>query len=375
MLKIDEITSFYQECKNKYSPMTIEEFKGLSAIIQKNYDGNCKEEHSLIVVVDLINQKPKYGELIHTFQTCIALKILKVSIKVYLFMPNSGTKMYWKKLITHDTVMQGLFKDASSLATILLGEFDIKHKVVSDPEFQNKLLMQTHTKILFGTTIRKIIKYRTKKEFEGLYSNFFKLNQELLSLILVQYYDILTNHSKEWLVGDLLRKKFALKEQGTYLTTNFRYNPQRMAKNSDAKMTLRLANYFWRRYSYKTLILTCEKGQKLLNNSCEISQDAIIYGKPGSFIQESILAANTKMFYQVQGGGIGIWPLFSKNIPYIFICDPGCLVCFNQKSLHPISNHTTQEYYSILDATVKNIFWGRMKLFAKTILQEEGKFE
>ena len=53
-------------------------------------------------------------------------------------------------------------------------------------------------------TIRKMSKYQTKKEFEGQYSNFFKLNQELLSLILVQYYDILTNHSKEWLVGDLM---------------------------------------------------------------------------------------------------------------------------------------------------------------------------
>lgn len=372
MLKIDEIANFYQKCKQKYSPMTIEEFKKLSSLIQKNHDSNNKELCRLIVVIDLIKQKPKYGELIHTFQSCIALKILKVDLKVYLFLPHSKTKMYWKRMITSDKVMRRVFDDAHSLATMLLSGFDIKHKVVYDPQYQNKLLEQTHTKIFFGTTVRRMNSFRIKKEFEGMYSNFFKLNQEFLSLLLVQYHDDLRNYPKEWLVGDLLRKNYKSSKQDSYLTTNFRYNPQRENKNSDAKNTLKMANYFWKHYSYKTLILTCERGQKFLIDSCGSNQDAMIFGQPGVFIQESILAANTKMFYQIQGGGMGIWPLFSKNIPYIFLCDAGCLVCFNSNSLHPIASNMTQEYYSILDTKDVERFPDKLKSFAKVILGEEA---
>ena len=366
MDRIDKITSFYNKCAKKYDLETINEFMITHKQIS-NMDNNHVAKYKKNIVIDLTVSKPKYGELIHTIQTCIVLKHLGFTVKLYIFKANSLSNHIFEGLLNNDLVMKNAYEDIEEIATITLQNQGIVCKIVEDRVLQSKILDDHDNSVIFRDTLQTSHGCSDKKQYSAT-KNFFALNQEFLSLLFVQYCSFLLSLDKKYLVGDILREasKGENKQEDKYISTNFRFNPARPIKNGDVKTIISAAEYFYKKYSCKTLVLTCKQGHRYLNKIIKNS-DSIIYGSPGNFIEESKLLVHSKLFYQVQGGGIGIWPLFSNEIPFAFLCDPGCLVPYTSKTLFSIHNFETQVFLSSKEKVLEE-FWSETKQLGKKIL-------
>ena len=279
---------------------------------------NKRGEYRKYIIIDLTISKPKYGEIISAMQTCIALKHLGFSVTLYIFRSNALSNHIFSDLINNDLVMKKAYMDVETVATLLLQNQGVICKLVQDKHLQSTILDDHEKSVLFRDTLYKSHGYSEKNQY-GAIENFFALNQEFLSLLFVQYASFFLSIKCKYLAGDILREasKREVKHSGNYISTNFRLNLSRPNKNGDATMIVRKADYFYKKYSYRTLVLTCKHGHEYLSKYSK-DNDAIIYGFPGNFIEESKLLVNSKFFYQVQGGGIGVWPLFSNEIPLRF---------------------------------------------------------
>ena len=257
--------------------------------------------------------------------------------------------------------------DVETVATLLLQNQGVICKLVQDKNLQSTILDDNEKSVLFRDTLYKSHGYSEKNQY-GAIENFFALNQEFLSLLFVQYASFFLSIKCKYLAGDILREasKREVKHSGNYISTNFRLNLSRPNKNGDATMIVRKADYFYKKYSYRTLVLTCKHGHEYLSKYSK-DNDAIIYGFPGNFIEESKLLVNSKFFYQVQGGGIGVWPLFSNEIPFAILCNPGCLVPYTNKTLFGIHNSQKQIFLSSKEKVFEE-FWAEARQLGKEVL-------
>ena len=366
MDRIDIIASFYNKCAKKYDLQVLKEFILTHKQIS-NMDNNHLAKYKKNIIIDLTVSKPKYGEIIHTIQTCIVLKHLGFTVKLYIFKANSLSNHIFSNLLKNDLVMKNAYEDIEEIVTIILQNQGIVCKIVENKVLQLKILDDHENSIVFRDTLHKSHGCSDRRQY-GAIKNFFALNQEFLSLLFVQYCSFLFSLDDKYLVGDILREASmeANKQGEKYISTNFRFNSSRPDKNGDATTIASTAEYFYKKYSCKTLVLTCKHGHSYLSKNIKNS-DSIIYGSPGNFIEESKLLVHSRLFYQVQGGGIGIWPLFSNEIPFAFLCDPGCLVPYTSKTLFSIHNSKTQIYLPRKEKVFEE-FWAETKKLGKEVL-------
>ena len=80
-----------------------------------NMDNNHVAKYKKNIVIDLTVSKPKYGELIHTIQTCIVLKHLGFTVKLYIFKANS-LSIILEGLLNNDLVMKNAYEDIEEIA-------------------------------------------------------------------------------------------------------------------------------------------------------------------------------------------------------------------------------------------------------------------
>ena len=306
-LSNDDINHFLIRTRDSYLDVVHDEEKLASMIKDKKHD-----EYS--VVIDLCSHKPKYGEVLLTFQLIIMLKILGININCYIF--NSNHKEHcFSQLVQNDKVMAKLFDEIAEFSEILLPGFGINCETIYDIKTQNNFLLDMRNNILFGDQLIERRRAKTVGELLKFKYNFFSFNQQLIHIVMVKYNNILRLSKESWLIGDIIRRislNSDLKnENESYFATNFRFNTERPKKNSNLEYVSNIAKRVWERYNVKTLINTCEDGHSFYINSNYYDSKHVFFARPGHFLEESYVLVQSELLYQAQGGGIstGIYAL------------------------------------------------------------------
>ena len=364
MDRIDIIAKFYNNCKKSYGTEVFREF----AIIHEEVKYMMKYPnipYTKVIIIDLTISKPKYGEAIAAMQTCNVLNTLGYQVKLYIFKRTEMDGHVFETMIKRDKVMKNAYRDIERIAEILIKSQGMKYKVVEDKELQKTLLENKAEQLLFSSTIKASNSCTQKDEYAEM-DNFFRLNQELLSMLFAQYCDYLKINGHRYLVGDILKEQSPKETKEDIITTNFRFNIVRPNKNGQLATIINAAEYFYKKLSYRTMVVTCRDGQNYLKKHCQ-GLNSIIFGSPGNFIEESKLMMNSAFYHQVQGGGIGVWPLFSTSFPYTVLCDPGCLIPYKRRSLFAIGDTDKQVFLSSRECTIKE-YWKNTKNMAIEVL-------
>ena len=151
MDSINIIGNFYSRCKEGYSPHTFDELSR----IYKEVDQIKRTESGLfrkILIVDLMSNKPKYGEIIMAMQTIIALKCLGYKVKVYIYKKREIEGHVFEGMMKMDSVMTDAYHDTEELAKILLIKSGIPCKIVEDKESQMEIQTRKDV-ILYADTV------------------------------------------------------------------------------------------------------------------------------------------------------------------------------------------------------------------------------
>ena len=366
MDRIEIIAEFYNKCKKYYNMEVFTEFEKVQEEI-RNMIKNNNTSYTKVLIIDLTISKPKYGEMIATMQTCNVLNKLGYEVKLYIFRRKETKGHIFEGMIKKDRVMLSAYRDIEKIADILVKSQGMKCKVVEDKELQRTILENKSGQIVFSNTLKASNSCTQRHEYAGI-DNFFALNQELLSMLFAQFRNSLKGSSKIYLVGDILKEHGPKEGIQNLITTNFRFNKVRPNKNGQIATIINTAEYFYKKKSYRTMVLTCKDGQNYLKKHSE-GLNSIVFGSPGEFIEESKMLMNSAFYHQVQGGGIGVWPLFSSSIPYTVLCDPGCLIPYKRQSLFAISKTEKQVFLSSSEYTFQE-YWKNTKNMAIEVLSK-----
>ncbi len=364
MERIDIIAEFYNKCKKRYGMEVFTEFEKIHDEIRNMIKYNYTK-YTKVLIIDLTISKPKYGEVIAVMQTCNVLNKLGYEVKLYIFKRKEIDGHVFEAMIKNDRVMMSAYRDIERIAGMLVKSQGMKCKVVEDKELQRTILENKSGQVLFSNTIKSSNSCTRKQEYAEI-DNFFALNQKLLSILFVQFCSFLKGNSKIYLVGDILKEQSSKDGIRNLITTNFRFNKIRPSKNGQVATIINAAEYFYKKVSYQTMVLTCKDGQNYLKKHSQVG-NSIVFGSPGKFIEESKLLINSAFYHQVQGGGIGVWPLFSSSIPYTVLCDPGCLIPYKSRSLFAISETEKQVFLTSRECTFQE-YWKNTKDMAIEIL-------
>ena len=365
-LKTEEINEFLLKAKNTYHQVVDAELDKINKLI---LDAK-KQKREYYLVLDIVSHKPKYGEVILAMQLGIILKILGIDLKCFIFTQDPK-KHALKEIISADEVMLNLLADIYPIANFLLGYAGIDYEFIENIPTQNCILRDLKDKILFADQLIDIRKSKTSKELLKRPYNFYSYNQELLQVVLIKYNFRLKTITKPWLIGDIMKTNFGkiskvrLDNTATYFATNFRYNLARNEKNSNAGLILHIAKLIWNRYKIKTLVLTNKGGYTKLLKSEYWEKGIVVFANPGSFIDESCASVQTKFLYQIQGGGITMWHVWSSMLSYLIQADPGKLIEYKKESYCGISDTNNQVFISTRDYN-PNLFFERLKFMIES---------
>ncbi|WP_186587268.1 hypothetical protein [Synechococcus sp. A15-28] len=312
----------------------------------------------LNAIIDLKWVKPKYGELIHALNCISTLKALGVVTNIYIFeAEKSGLWSYEKENKTNktDKVGASVYENIGKINDEVLAGRNIEIIRVTELEREKTIIKNLEGTILFEKLVQANMieeEWVDKKKVK----NFFTLTRELYSLLTALFHKRLEAYEENYLFGDRLREKYRKKNTiGEYMTTNFRYNRARPIKNNNPFAIMETITNLYNEYGQKTIILTCKEGRDYLN-SIYTRNKLVLFGNSGNFMDEIITASQSRLHYQINGGGISEVCILSKDVNYVLYADAIWVTpyssqrlyrynsCPGQTWINERSNHETYEY-------------------------------
>ena len=329
------------------------------------------ERKKIIVVLDLVKYKPKYGEVLFSMQTAIILSRLGLCVKVVAIVSDSRNNEDYKRLVENDKVMKQVEEDIEHLMKLILLPKGIECKIIEDSnEIANKLEDTRQGYVLFKESIVNRRSNMAAKKIDRKKDNFFIFNQQLLQVLLMLNRKELLKETSPFLIGDIMKelsikdKDIFRSDQSNVFATNFRYNLARAKKNSSTEQAIELAKILWKKFNAKTLFTTCKDGKYALENTDGFDAQFMMFYKPGNFIEESKAIVQSRMLYQIQGGGITSWHYCSNTLDYISLAWPGHIKPYKNKVLFPTGEYSRQLFMELNEENAK-LFYGKLKTFIR----------
>ena len=229
---------FLERASKKYHSYTIEEFKSLT----KSVGSNLKK----LMILDLTKHKPKYGEIMMAIQTAIFLTQLGLETKVVAFAESDLRNNIYEEVWKQDQSMHKIMKDLKNMFEVFLTPQRICWEIIYDKGEQESIIGNETclSSSLFGEANKKIFNANSREEFVRNGCNFFRFNQEFLSMLIVDHINNQEYRIHDYFVGDLLKKQSSIENENKFsdvLATNFRYTPGREIKNGNPKQILLMA--------------------------------------------------------------------------------------------------------------------------------------
>ena len=228
----------------------------------------------------------------------------------------------WKKDKTYkaDNVGASVYENIEKINEEVLAGRNIKIVRVTELEKEKAIVKRLKGTILFEELVKANMRDENWVDKDKV-KNFFTLTRELYSLITALFHKQLNAQKENYLFGDRLRKKYEkMNTIGEYMTTNFRYNRARPTKNNNPYAIMEMITKLYNEYGQKTIILTCKEGRDYLN-SIYTRNKLMLFANSGNFTDEIITASQSRLHYQVDGGGISEVCILSKNINYVLYAD------------------------------------------------------
>ena len=358
---------FLESACKYYDNIAVNEFKLLT-----NEIGNNTGKY---IIFDFTKHKPKYGEIIMAIQTAIFIKKLGFDTQIVAFLALNRGNLIHKKIWMHDKTMQDVVKDLKKIFEMFLTPHGIKWEILFDKVAQEKIInsKEFQSKVLFGNANKLVFNTKSREEYIRTDYNFFRSNQELLSMIVAGYIHEPTHELKEYFIGDFLKIQSSSDKYSSLrdtLVTNFRYTPGRPAKNGDPKQILELAKRLYEYFGKKTLITTSGEGRKLMKEVSNGKDYPILFSNPGDFIEESKSAVNCKLLYLHQGGGISTWYVLSKKMPFFLLAASNPLLYYEKFRLLAHHDIISQVYRNPTPNKINN-FYVDLKNYLEIILKNK----
>jgi len=285
------------------------------------------------LIVDIHNYKPKYGEILIALQ-CFHLLRNYFSdfhqLRLLIIKPSVDSEARWAKRFADDSVMRSCLNDIDSLLCIT---GVLKDQQCSFPPSSNLFdYVHRHANLfIFGANYSP--RFNLYKSYQILLTKLVHTLSPSASLS--------SNHSA-YLVGNILRHNLPTPETTLlpYVSTVFRYNIARPAKNQLLEPLLAISRYLFSNYGIKTLVLTSLEGANYLQSVIKspLYTHFVLAPNSGNFICQLSYGVNSIFHFQENGGGISV-PFLLSSINSYFICQPAGYLgpLFSCNKLFPIS--------------------------------------
>ena len=347
------LDDFIKKTLGMYSRLNFKYLEKIERLIGSNETGR------LVIIIDLMGLKPKYGEIIHSVNCAVTLKELGFKTDVYIFESKKGW-MWEDKRAKKDTVAMSLYPVLRELVSCVVEGTGINVEYIQNQEKEDKIIEDNKGHILFEEVVTLS---RTKKSWIelGKQINTFTLYRQFYSIITTTFHKRLLKKGGLFLFGDRLRKKHNGKF-GTqkFLTTNYRYNLYRDSKNGNPYDLMKIIKRIYSDYGMPTVVLTSIEGRDHLNELFG-NQKGLEFGSTGNFIREMQIASQTYLHYQDQGGGISEVSLLSKDIDYVLTADPMWVTNYSNIKMYRYNRCPGQSYLNNdenYDAYIPMIYQG-----------------
>jgi len=272
-----------------------------------------------IIVYDNLTSAPSYGEYIYVI--LLARYFIANRIQVSFNIVDSEFREDWNVLTKKQ--IKEFIDEQVTLAEGLLNSNFSQIQRVSWEECKEELSSVSNvTFVPFYTRVRNRISiYRDC--FNLLNRLLNKSNNDLRDKILFSF-------------QELAPKVTIQTVRSPYISWQCRYSEKwDFTRNITEDEFIQMYNYLYRRFpDHSILIVSDSVGCAYFTKVADKHNLDVIFSKNLSktFLGDAALILNSDFFFQVRGGGIGVFPMFSK-VPYKIIAQAGHELMWSRKSV------------------------------------------